>query len=250
MSTRAQLSTAQLLCMAALLAALTALYWHFSSAQAAQLAHERNHFLLQSLRKTAEDYLATGMTAEQMPAMQDVIDREKSSFAQVMAIDLFTPQGRISYSTDAGARDVQVPADWVEKLSLEGSWETLDPTQDQLGMRFENHLGRAAGGIVVTLLPADQPWTLAQWQRMGQQALWWLMLAAACCITALCLGLWLLQRSLHPYHQAAQILNQGTVTPALDAELRQAAEQAAQQLQTEYAQSQQALQKLQELDRA
>lgn len=250
MSTRAQLSATLLMCTIAMLAALTGLYWHFSNAQATQLAQERNQFLLQSLRKTVEDYLATGMTAEQMPAMQDVIDREKSSFAQVMAIDLFTPQGRISYSTDAGARDVQVPADWVEKLSLEGSWETLDPTQDQLGMRFENNLGRAAGGIVVTLLPTDQPRTLAQWQRMGQQALWWLMLAAVCCITALGLGLWLLQRSLRPYHQVVQILNQGAGNQALDAELRQAAEQAAKQLQAQHAQTQQALQKLQELDNA
>lgn len=250
MSTRAQLSIALLLSMAAMLAALTALYWNFSSSQAKQLAQERNHFLLQSLRKTAEDYLATGMTAEQMPAIQDVIDREKASFAQVLAIDLFTPQGRISYSTDAGARDVQVPADWVKKLNEAGSWETLDPAQDQLGMRFENNLGRAAGGIVITLQPADQPWTLSQWQRLGQLALYWLAMVIISCSAAVCLGLWYLHRGLQPYRHVARILNQATTSHTLDTELQSATEQAAQHLQAEYAQAQQALRKLRELDHA
>ena len=250
MSTRTQLSATLLMCTIAMLAALTGLYWHFSNAQATQLAQERNQFLLQSLRKTVEDYLATGMTAEQMPAMQDVIDREKSSFAQVMAIDLFTPQGRISYSTDAGARDVQVPADWVEKLSLEGSWETLDPTQDQLGMRFENNLGRAAGGIVVTLLPTDHPWTLDQWRHSGQKALIWLAVVIVSFATALGLGLWFLQRSLRPYQAVKQILNQQAAPSLAGHELQTAAEQAARHLQTQHTQTQQALQKLQELDRA
>ena len=250
MSTRAQLSLSLLLCMTVLLAALTGLYWHFSSTQAIQLAQERNHFLLQSLRKTAEDYLATGMTGEQMPAMQDVIDREKASFSQVMSIDLFTPQGRISYSTDAGAQNVQVPPDWVQKLGQEGSWETQDTTQDQLGMRFENNLGRAAGGIVVTLLPSDHPWTLDQWRHSGQKALIWLAVVIVSFATALGLGLWFLQRSLRPYQAVKQILNQQAAPSLAGHELQTAAEQAARHLQTQHTQTQQALQKLQELDRA
>ena len=250
MSVRVQLGGLMALCMGLLLAAVTAVCLQFASAQSAQLASERNHFLLNSLRKTAESFLATGMTPEQMPAMQDVIDREKASFSQVMSIDLFTPQGRISYSTDAGAQNVQVPPDWVQKLDQEGSWETQDTTQDQLGMRFENNLGRAAGGIVVTLLPSDHPWTLDQWRNSGQKALIWLAVVVVSFATALGLGLWFLQRSLRPYQAVKQILNQQAVPSLADHELQTAAEQAARHLQTQHTQTQQALQKLQELDRA
>ena len=251
MSIRMQLGGLMALFMALLLAAITAVCLQFASAQSTHLASERNHFLLNSLRKTAEDFLATGMTPEQMPAMQDVIDREKSSFAQLLSIDMFTPAGRITYSTDAGAFNTQVPADWVEKLAQTGAWETQDPTQDQLGMRFENNLGRAAGGIVLTLQPADSPWSLKQWQQAGVQALRWLALGVVSCAAALVLGLWQLQRSLQPYRQVPKILAQDSA-PADSTQgtaLQQASWQASQTLTQNYAQTQQALARLQELDR-
>ena len=251
MSVRVQLGGLMTLCMGLLLAAVTAVCLQFASAQSAQLASERNHFLLNSLRKTAEDFLATGMTPEQMPAMQDVIDREKASFSQLLSIDMFTPAGRITYSTDAGAFNTQVPADWVEKLDQTGAWETQDPAQDQLGMRFENNLGRAAGGIVLTLQPADSPWSLKQWQQAGVQALRWFALGVVSCAAALLLGLWQLQRSLLPYRQVRQILARTTApdSTANGSALQLASWQADRKLKQDLAQAQQALERLQELDR-
>ena len=251
MSIRVQLGGLMAVCTALLLAAITAVCMQFASAQDTQLASERNHFLLNSLRKTAESFLATGMTPEQMPAMQDVIDREKSSFSQLLSIDMYTPAGRITYSTDAGAFNAQVPPDWVEQLIQTGVWETQDPTKEQLGMRFENNLGRAAGGIVLTLQPTDSPWSLKQWQQAGVLALRWLALTLASCLAALLLGLWQLRRSLAPYRQVQQILTQDSVaeSSAHSSPLQQASWQADQQLKQDYAQAQQALTRLQELDR-
>ena len=255
MSIRVQLGGLMAICTALLLAAITAVCMQFASAQDAQLASERNHFLLNSLRKTAESFLATGMTPEQMPAMQDVIDREKSSFSQVLSIDMYTPAGRITYSTDAGAFNAQVPPDWVEQLTQTGAWETQDPTKDQLGMRFENNLGRAAGGIVLTLQPGDGPWSLKQWQQAGVLALRWLALTVVSCAAALALGLWQLRRSLAPYRQVQQILTQDSVAESsahegtFSSPLQQASWQADQKLKQDHAQAQQALTRLQELDR-
>ena len=144
-----------------------------------------------------------------------------------------------------------MPADWVEKLAQTGARETQDPTQDQLGMRFENNLGRAAGGIVLTLQPADSPWSLKQWQQAGVQALRWLALGVVSCAAALALGLWQLQRSLQPYRQVPKILAQDSA-PADSTQgtaLQQASWQASQTLTQNYAQTQQALARLQELDR-
>ena len=66
MSIRMQLGGLMTVFMALLLAAITAVCLQFASAQSTHLASERNHFLLNSLRKTAEDFLATGMTPEQI----------------------------------------------------------------------------------------------------------------------------------------------------------------------------------------
>ncbi|QXZ09126.1 hypothetical protein KUF54_14005 [Comamonas sp. Y33R10-2] len=252
MNARAQLFSFIALGVALLLAVLSMVCWQFSQINTRNLTQERNHFLLQSLRKTAEDFLATGMTPEQMPAMQDIIDRERANFAQIMAIDIFNPAGRISYSTDAGALHTQVPQDWVSQLVQSGSWETQDPTQDQLGMRFENDLGRAAGGIVLTLQPTGGAWTLAQWQGAGVQALIWVGLFIGCCAAALALLQWELLRCLRPYRQISRILAQEQVheTDSGSAgELKPWAAQAAKQLEQEYTQTQQAMQQLQELDR-
>lgn len=253
MKVRLQLSAVVLLCVMLLLAALTSLCWHFAEVQKQQLAYERNHFLLQSLRKTAQDYLAIGMTPDQMPAMQNVIDAEKAGFPQVVAIDLFSPAGHITYSTDAGARDAQVPQDWIHQLEQNVAWETQDPTQDQLGMRFDNNLGRPAGGIVVTLQPLNSPWTLAQWQHTGLQALRWLGMATSVCLVASLLGLYLFQRALRPYRSIRLLLEQ---QHAIDddnpivRELQPLTTQAAKSLQQQHEKAQQALQRLQEIDRA
>ena len=250
MSSRTQIAALMALGMAVLLAALTALCWQFANTQSARLASERNHFLLTSLRRTAEDFLATGMTPEQMPDMQDVIDREKASFTQLLSIDLFTPSGRITYSTDAGAFNAQVPADWVEKLAQSGAWETLDPLQDQLGMRFENNLGRAAGGIVLTLQPQGSSQSLEQWRQTGLQLLRWLALAAISCGAVMVLGLHQLRRSLSPYRQVQRILT-GTLASDdahPDTVLQQSAAQADITLHQQAAQARSALQQLQDLD--
>lgn len=256
MSARTQITSIMVACAALLLATLAICCGYFAQVNDAQLASERNHFLLHSLRKSAEDFLATGMTPEQMPAMQDIIDREKTSFVQLMSIDLFSPAGRITYSTDPGALHTQVPLDWVEKLAQSGTWETQDPTQDQLGMRFENNLGRAAGGIVLTLQPSNAPRTLAQWQQIGTQFLYLTLLALACCAIALVGGVWQLHRSLHPYRHISRILTDKPTTapvtlPSIHhSDLSVAAMHAAHRLQQEHAQTAQAMGQLQELDHA
>ena len=83
------------------------------------------------------------------------------------------------------------------------------------------------------------------------QALRWLALGVVSCAAALALGLWQLQRSLQPYRQVSKILAQNPA-PADSMQgtaLQQASWQASQTLTQNYAQTQQALARLQELDR-
>ena len=93
------------------------------------------------------------------------------------------------------------------------------------------------------------------WQQAGERrralTLRWLALALASCAAALVLGLWQLRRSLAPYRQVQKILTQDTAAEsnAHSSPLQQASWQADQKLKQDYAQAQQALTRLQELDR-
>ena len=253
MTTRAQFCSLLVLTLALLIAGLSGMYGWTAARQRSAVAEQRNLFLLQSLRSTTENYLATGTSLDQMASLQGLIDRERVSFPEVLAIDVFSAAGRVLYSTDPSSRGSLVPADWVAKLEQTGSWETLDPSQDQMGMRFENDLGRAAGGIVLTLVPQDRPWTLVQWREAAQDGLRLLALCLGCMVLASLLALLGLRRLLQPYRRASQRLEHAAgdvpLTAPRDA-LEHLAARAIQRLDGEMAQTQQTLQGLQELDRA
>ena len=254
MTPRAQLYAVVLACMLALVAALSGIYLWAAQDLRQELAQQRNHFLLNSLRSTTENYLAIGLDLDQMQALQSLIDRERTSFPQVLAIDVFSAKGQVFYSTDAGSRGLKVPEDWVQKLAENGAWETQDPTQDQMGMRFENDLGRAAGGIVLTLVPADSPLTLSQWRSRGVQGLELLGLTLLGCAMALLLAALVLKRIFQPYRQVAEILK-GQPPPsnsgdAASTELKAMALTAQGALNAKMAQTSADWHKLEEIDHA
>ena len=120
MTPRAQLYAVVLACILALVAALSGIYLWAAQDLRQELAQQRNHFLLNSLRSTTENYLAIGLDLDQMQALQSLIDRERTSFPQVLAIDVFSAKGQVFYSTDAGSRGLKVPDDWVQKLAENG----------------------------------------------------------------------------------------------------------------------------------
>ena len=255
MTTRAQLLALVLLSMLLLVAALTGIYLWSAASHRDQLAEQRNLFLLQSLRGATENYLAMGSNLDQMSALQSLIERERASFPEVLAIDVYSASGQVLYSTDAGSRGAKVPEDWVLKLERAGHWETQDPAQDQMGMRFENDLGRAAGGVVLTLAPADRPWTLAQWRQAVVEGLRLLALALACCLLAVLGAWWGQDRLLAVYRRITLRFQQpedGEPKPSDPAagELEQLARQTTRNLSLELAQARLAMQRLQELDRA
>ena len=159
-----------LLGLLALLAALLLLAQQAQQTRQAELQALRDGHLLRNLRTAAENYLATGLQLEQLEILQQVIAREQAAFAGVVAIDVFAAGGTVLYSTDVGNRGTQVPEGWRTWLARDLPWDSAAPGQRQIGTRFENDLGQAAGGIVVTFSTVPVPLTLAQWYERGQQA--------------------------------------------------------------------------------
>ncbi|MBY0454467.1 MAG: hypothetical protein K2Q11_06245 [Burkholderiaceae bacterium] len=241
-------------CLLVLLATTQVLtYW------AARTLHEdvmaqRDRYLLQSLRTAAEGYLAIGLNLEQMQALQGLIERERAGFSQVLAIDVFTAKGTLLYSTDPSALGSQAPADWSRHLTEEAPWYIDGPLQRQMGLRFDNDLGQAAGGIVLTISTAPQPLTLAQWKERSQQVLQVVALVFLVCLVAGASVVVGLRRVLAPYDRVVKILR-GQAYPApsrgkaLDA-LEQSAHETHAAWVVAQARTQSSLRQLQELDDA
>lgn len=190
----------------AVLALLLAVGWQAQRAQTMHWQARLDSHLLRQLRGVTENQLATGLQLDQMPALQDVIEREQGAFPRVLAIDVFDAGGTVLYSTDADSRGQPVPQRWRQQLQRHDAWTLPDVQQRLIGQRFENDLGQAAGAIVVTLSTASPAPTLMQWRARVLRALRWLGLALVASLLAGAAA-WLgLRRQFAPYDRACRVL--------------------------------------------
>ena len=252
MSPRNAVLAIVLACTLSAFASTQALSWWGARAAHQDRVVQRDSYLLHSLRTAAENYLAIGLNLEQMAALQSLIERERSSFAQVQAIDVFAANGRLLYSTDLSALGSQVPAHWRDSLTRSAPWRRDAAGLRELGTRFDNDLGQAEGGIVLTLSTTSAALTAAQWQQHGQaalQVLALLVLAGLSAWAGVALGL---RRLLLPYEHVAHVLKglQPDLTQNTTPPLSQAAQQTYAAWGAAQQHSQQRLRQLQELDDA
>ena len=246
-----------LACTLTALASTQALIWWGARSAHDQRVVQRDSYLLHSLRTAAENYLAIGLSLEQMTALQSLIERERASFAQVQAIDVFAANGRLLYSTDLSGLGSQVPEPWRSSLAGSAPWRRDEAGQRQLGTRFDNDLGQAAGGIVLTVSTSasTSAVTLAQWQARGQAALQLLAVLALVSLSAWWGATLGLRRLLAPYARVARILQNHPAHPVPSAAprqtpLEQAAHRTSAAWSTAQQHAQQRLLELQELDDA
>lgn len=206
MTPRSQILVLLLACILTILTGTHALAWWASQAAHEDIVSQRDSYLLQSLRTATENYLAIGLSIEQMDALQGLIERERAGFPRVLAIDVFAASGTVLYSTDPNALGSAAPERWRENLLSVDPWRIDDADQRQIGVRFDSDLGQAAGGVVVTVSTAAPAWTLAQWQAQGQIALQMLGVLALACLCAWIGAALGLQRLLAPFERIARIL--------------------------------------------
>ncbi len=248
MKARARIVAIALLALLALLAALLLLDQQARQARQAEVQLLRESHLLGKLRSDAENSLATGLRLDQLEVLQQLIVREQAAFAGVLAIDIYSAAGTVLYSTDVGNRGAAVPEGWRERLAQPEPWHSETPGQRQIGGRFDNDLGQAAGGIVVSFSTAPARPALAQWYERGQQALHWLgLLALAALATAVVLYAGL-RRLLGPWGQAARILRGEPAASAPDSALAQAARRRRAHWEAERQRCQYGLRQLEALD--
>lgn len=147
-----------IIALAAVLGAAAASGWHASLAEGrvrAEVAAARDGYLVKNLRTVAEANVSIGLTLDQMDSLQALIERERESADNVLSIDVFNSSGTVVYSTDRSAIGTSVAAPWVPFLDREGTWAIAGRGERVIGTRFDNDLGRAEGGIALTLRTAE-----------------------------------------------------------------------------------------------
>lgn len=248
MRPQARIVAIALLGLLALLAALLLLSQQARQQRQADMQLLRETHLLGNLRTDAENNLATGLRLDQLEVLQQIIVREQAAFAGVRAIDLYSAAGTVLYSTDVGNRGAAVPADWRERLAQPEPWHSEAPGQRLIGGRFDNDLGQAAGGIVISFSTAPARPALAQWYERGQQLLHWLALLALAGLAAAAALYAGLRRLLAPWDLAARLLTGELPAAAPDAALAQAALRRRTHWETEQQRCRHGLRQLEALD--
>lgn len=250
MSPRSHLLAIVLGCVLSLLAINQVLLLWATKTLDQEVASQRDLYLLQSLHTAVDNYSTIGLELEQMDALQRLIERERSSFAEVLAIDIFAANGTLLYSTDPHTRGSRVPNTWLQHLAQKEAWHIDNPSQRQMGIRFENDLGQAAGGIALTIATTSPSKVLDQWKRMGQHIMAWLLVAILAC-TAACIGvLWGLRHLLQPFARITPLLQQDSPLSGSANILEQAARHTRLRWLAQTRQNQERLRQLQEIDHA
>lgn len=210
-----------LISAAGVLAAALASGWFANQAEGrvrAEVAAARDAYLLRSLKAAAEANVSIGLTLDQMDALQSLIEREREAAEGVLSIDVFNGSGVVVYSTDRSAIGTTVASPWVPFLDRDGTWAIPGRGERVVGTRFDNDLGRAEGGIALTLrgleATASRENPIARLQALGAPLLATLaaLLIAAVAASAALAG------TLSRFRRAASVMAPGATgqPPAAD----------------------------------
>lgn len=197
---------------AGVLVAAVASGWFANEAELrvrSEVAAARDGYLLRSLKAAAEANVSIGLTLDQMDALQSLIERERESAEGVLSIDIFNGGGVVVYSTDRSAIGTTVASPWVPFLDKEGTWAIPGRGERVVGTRFDNDLGRAEGGVAITLRGPDAALSRANPLERVQALGMPLITTLAALIIAAIIASVALTRTLRRFRRAAALMTPG-----------------------------------------
>lgn len=179
------------------------------------LVQARDTHLVNTVQDSAESRLAIGLAADQLEALQPLIEREKAAVPEILSIDLFSVSGTLLYSTDRSAIGLPVSPVWVEQLARTDAWSLDGPAERTVGLRAENDIGEAALGVAVTLAKPVGPAGLGgfggwfgdgAWRALSPERLMLVLLAAVCLVLAALTTAFACTRMLSPWGRVGCVL--------------------------------------------
>ncbi|MBI3445468.1 MAG: hypothetical protein HY055_08910 [Magnetospirillum sp.] len=148
---KVSLALVSILLFTQLMAAFFA-YYKFESVYSS-LVQSRYSFVVFTIKKRVEDNLNLGFALRQLRQVQEIIEREKSRDAQILAVEVYDFRGEVLFDTDRGAIGTKVADSLFEAIrtgsSQSLSFSVIDEDNLIVGLPLVNNLGKVEGGVVL-----------------------------------------------------------------------------------------------------
>ena len=125
-------------------------YFKFQTAVEAA-ARSRILILAGNVENGVQGALAIGLPLATIPALPELLARERAADAAILSIGVFDPAGRMLYSTDAAARGHNVPAAWFAAVRQGGAEPWHLPAGDSavVGLALRNSFDLELGQVAI-----------------------------------------------------------------------------------------------------
>jgi hypothetical protein len=111
-------------------------------------------FLLTQLGDTVEANVGLGLPLADIRVVQDLIERVKVADAQVLAVEVFSPDGVSLFNTDRGSIGEPIPPVWQNAVRFRVAnerWRVEEPGSIVVGQVIRNDFGEPVGYLAVTV---------------------------------------------------------------------------------------------------
>jgi len=112
---------------------------------------ERFLHAAQTLKVAVEGALTLGLPLEQLPRMQDMLEREQAATPGSLSIEIFDLQGRVLFGTDRSFLGDLVSERWLQLAGAGGTaaWHGEDDLAQVVGAPVVNGFGAVLGHVAV-----------------------------------------------------------------------------------------------------
>lgn len=109
-------------------------------------------FVLTQLRTAIESSVSLGLALPDIPVGQDLIERARAGNTEILAIEVFGPDGISIFNTDRGSLGEPITSSWQDaQRRSPGRWRVEDVGVIVVGDIIRNDFGEPVGGIAVTV---------------------------------------------------------------------------------------------------
>ncbi len=170
-STRARfIVVALLVCFFAIAMATFLNYFKYRST-VAEVVKTRVLYVADGVEDNVAAALALGLPFAEMPTVQALIERERTTDSLIAGIELFDPAGQVIYATDKAKIGKQVAVDWLTDAAQKrrdrgrpASWTTTENDEQVVAVVLRNNFDLTVGYLT---LRYPQQYVDAASQKMG-----------------------------------------------------------------------------------
>ena len=155
-STRARFIVVALLVSFFAIAMATLLNYFKYRSTVAEVVKTRVLYVADGIEDNVSAALALGLPFAEMPTMQALIQRERTTDSLIAGIELFDPLGNIVYATDKTRIGKQVATDWLSEATQQrrdrsrpASWTTTEGDERVIAVVLRNNFDLKVGYLTM-----------------------------------------------------------------------------------------------------